>query len=67
MSPFYARLDNIEIPFSGIETSADKLGLALTGAAAAGAALHSLVTYRKKKDKNTIVEAPGKNHKEESS
>lgn len=49
MSPFYARLENIEVPFGGIESTADKFGMALTGAAAAGAAVHAAYTFGKKK------------------
>lgn len=55
MSPFYERLENVEIPFFGIEASADKFGLALTGVAAAGAAAHAVVTLNKKKEHEEII------------
>ncbi|MBI5636719.1 MAG: hydrogenase small subunit [Nitrospinae bacterium] len=50
MSPFYKRLDNIEVPFGGVEATADKVGLVLTGAAVAGAAVHAVYTFNKKKE-----------------
>lgn len=46
--PFYERLENI--PGMGIETTADKIGKIIIGAAAAGAAVHAVATNIFKKD-----------------
>ena len=55
--PFYQRLPNL--PGFGIEATADKVGLAVLGAAAAGAAAHAVMTnYRKR---HAIGEQPGEN------
>lgn len=43
MSPFYERLPNIKLP--GVETTADKIGFTLVGAAAAGALAHAVYTF----------------------
>ena len=53
MSPFYERLPNITLP--GVETTADKVGFTLVGAAAAGAAVHAAYSFanRKKFDPTT--------------
>ncbi|MBI5178240.1 MAG: hydrogenase small subunit [Nitrospinae bacterium] len=57
MSPFYARLEGVEVPFGGVESTADKIGMALTGAAAAGAAVHAAYTFGKKKaHKENIID-----------
>lgn len=53
MSPFYERLPNITLP--GVESTADKVGFTLVGAAAAGAAVHAAYSFanRKKFDPTT--------------
>jgi len=55
MSPFYGRLENIEVPFGGVESTADKIGMGLVGAAAAGAAVHAIYTFGKKKGHDEII------------
>jgi hydrogenase small subunit len=49
MSPFYERLENVEIPFLGVESTADKIGVGLVAAAAIGAGAHAAYTFGKKK------------------
>jgi len=49
MSPFYGRLEGVEIPFAGVESTADKIGMTLVGAAGVGAAVHAAYTFGKKK------------------
>lgn len=43
MAPFYERLPDVKLP--GVEATADKVGFALVGAAAAGAAVHGVYTF----------------------
>ena len=53
--PFYQRLSNL--PGFGIESTADKVGMAVLGAAAVGATVHAVMTnFRKRHD---IGEQPG--------
>lgn len=47
MSPFYNRLPNITLP--GVEATADKVGFALVGAAAAGVTAHAVYTFANRK------------------
>jgi hydrogenase small subunit len=47
MSPFYERLPGITLP--GVEATADKVGLALVGAAGVGVAAHAAYTYANRK------------------
>ena len=57
MSPFYRRLPNV--PGFGIEATADKVGLGLVAAAAAGFGVHgALNALRKDRE-------PGENTREE--
>ncbi len=49
MSPFYRRLP--KVPGFGVETTADKIGLGIAAAAAAGVAAHAIVSAAKKKEK----------------
>lgn len=53
--PFYQRLSNL--PGFGIESTADKIGIAAVGAAAAGAAAHAVMTNVRKR--HEIGEQPG--------
>ncbi|MBL9214965.1 MAG: hydrogenase small subunit [Opitutaceae bacterium] len=55
--PFYQRLPNF--PGFGIESTADRLGVAAVGAAAAGAAAHAVLTNIRKRAE--IGEQPGEN------
>jgi len=56
MSPFYKRLPNIKLP--GVETTADKVGFTLVGAAAVGAAAHAAYTViNRKRFDDTVHEA----------
>jgi len=66
MQPFYARLPNIHLP--GVESTADKVGFALVGAAAAGAGLHAAYTYvNRKKFDPTLKEAEEEKTEEKES
>jgi hydrogenase small subunit len=55
--PFYQRLSNF--PGFGIESTADQVGVAVVGAAAAGAAVHAVMTNVRKR--RGIGEQPGEN------
>ncbi len=55
--PFYQRLPNF--PGFGIESTADQVGVAVVGAAAAGAAVHAVMTNVRKR--RGIGEQPGEN------
>ncbi len=55
--PFYQRLPNF--PGFGIESTADQVGMAVVGAAAAGAAVHAVMTNVRKR--REIGEQPGEN------
>ncbi len=59
MQPFYARLPNITLP--GVESTADKIGFTLVGAAAAGAAIHAGYTLL---NREKFEDQPKKDDKE---
>lgn len=48
MTPFYRRLP--KVPGFGVETTADKIGLGIAAAAAAGVAAHAIASSAKKKE-----------------
>ncbi len=55
MQPFYERLPNVTLP--GVETTADRLGFGLVGAATAGVAAHAAYTFiNRKKFDDTLKE-----------
>jgi hydrogenase small subunit len=56
--PFYQRLTNF--PGFGIESTADKIGLAAAGVTAAAVATHAVLTNVRKR--KTIGEQPGEDH-----
>ena len=63
MQPFYERLPNIQLP--GVESTADKVGLTLVGAAAAGAGLHAAYTYANRKKFDPTLKETGKKESED--
>ena len=62
MQPFYARLPNIVLP--GVESTADKVGFALVGAATAGAAIHAGYTYLNRKKFDPTLKETGEEESE---
>ena len=48
MTPFYKRLPDLEVPGTGVELTANTIGVAMAGASLAGVAVHSAATVLRK-------------------
>lgn len=62
MQPFYERLPNVTLP--GVESTADKVGFTLVGAAAAGIGAHAVYTFANRKKFDTTEREEAKPEKQ---